>query len=135
VIDNRGIAAGVADVSGDTFEATIWDRDGTPRGLGFLREGNFSQVFGTNGAGDYAGVANISPFGEVPRAFAVHAGQPMVELPPLADATDASSIAHGVDRSGHAAGASTDARNRQRPTLWRCAIDPRPAPQSDSRGT
>ena len=127
VIDNRSVAAGWADTSDGPTEAAVWDRDGA-HGLGFLRDGDLSQVLGTDGAGAYAGASNLSTGGDSFRGFAVRAGEPMVELPPLGTATPgAFSIAHGVDRTGDAAGASTDALGRNRPTLWRCALQTTPS--------
>jgi uncharacterized membrane protein len=127
-IDRRGISAGFADRADGATEATVWERDGTPHGLGFLRQGDFSRVLGTNGAGDYAGEANIAPGVAPSRGFAVHIGRPLRELPPLAELADATSGALGVDHEGNAAGVSTDALGRRRPTRWRCAVDRRRAP-------
>jgi uncharacterized membrane protein len=132
VLDDRGVAAGIADLDANgTSEATLWDPTAAPQGLGFFPGANFSWILGTNGQGDYTGIASLSPTDPFPHVFVAHAGGPLLALPPLSgDYAANPSIAHGIDRCGDVAGASTATDGDAHATLWRRAFDQafRPVP-------
>ncbi len=139
VLDNRGVAAGTADVdSNGTSEATLWGPSGAAHGLGFFAGSNFSWVLGTNGLGDYTGIASLSPNDPLPHVFVAHAGGPLLALPLLSgDYSTNPSIAHGIDRQGDVVGASNTASGDAHATLWRHAFDQafRPTPPALSSRT
>jgi uncharacterized membrane protein len=119
VLDDRGIAAGIADLSRDRSEATIWDRDGRARALGFFPGGDFSWVLGTDGRGDYTGIADLSPTDPNEHVFVARDHGPLLTLPPLAGSVpDTNTVAHGFDLSGDVAGASETPSGKARATLW-----------------
>jgi probable HAF family extracellular repeat protein len=132
VLDDRGVAGGIADVdTNGTSEAALWGPTATVRGLGFFPGGNFSWILGTNGLGDYTGIASLSATDPFPHVFVAHAGGPLLALPPLSgDYSTNPSIAHGIDRQGDVAGASPTANDNAHATLWIRAFDQafRPAP-------
>jgi hypothetical protein len=60
VIDDRGIAAGIADLDlNGTSEGALWGPSGATHGLGFFPGADFSWILGTNGLGDYTGIASL----------------------------------------------------------------------------
>jgi probable HAF family extracellular repeat protein len=132
VLDDRGVAGGIADVDANgTSEAALWGPTAAPRGLGFFPGGNFSWILGTNGLGDYTGIASLSAADPFPHVFVAHAGGPLLALPPLSgDYSKTPSTAHGIDRRGDVAGASTTANGDAHATLWIHAFDEafRPSP-------
>jgi uncharacterized membrane protein len=125
VIDDHGVAAGIADVDATgTSEATLWRMRGAPSGLGFFSGGNFSWVLGTNGQGDYTGIASLSPTDPFPHVFVAHTGGPLLALPLLSgDYASNPSIAHGIDRHGDVVGASNVADGHAHATLWLRAFE------------
>jgi probable HAF family extracellular repeat protein len=136
VLDDRGIAAGIADLDANgTSEATLWDRAAAAHGLGFFPGANFSWILGTNGHGDYTGIASLSPTDPLPHVFVAHTGGPLLALPPLSgDYAATPSIAHGIDRHDDVAGASPTSDGDAHATLWLHAFDqafpPAPAAQT-----
>lgn len=139
VLDDRGVAAGIADLDASgTSEATLWGLTAAAHGLGFFPGGNFSWILGTNGQGDYTGIASLSPTDPFPHVFVAHTGGPLLALPPLSgDYAANPSIAHGIDRHGDVAGASTASDGDAHATLWLRAFDlafrPAPAAQTSRR--
>jgi uncharacterized membrane protein len=125
VIDDRGIAAGIADVDfNGTSEGALWAPSGATHGLGFFPGGNFSWILGTNGLGDYTGIASLSAEDPFPHVFVAHAGGPLLALPLLSgDYSTNPSIAHGIDGRGDVAGASNIATGNAHATLWLNAFD------------
>lgn len=84
VLDDGGIAAGIADLdANETSKANLWGPTAAAHGLGFFPGGNFSWILGTNGHGDYTGIASLSPTDPLVHVFVAHTGGPLVALPPL----------------------------------------------------
>jgi hypothetical protein len=139
VLDDRGIAAGIADLDANgTSEATLWGPTAAAHGLGFFPGANFSWILGTNGHGDYTGIASLSPTDPLPHVFIAHAGGPLLALPPLSgDYATTPSIAHGIDRHDDVAGASPTPDGDAHATLWLRAFDqafqPSPAAHTSRR--
>jgi len=139
VLDDRGVAAGIADLDANGIsEATLWGPTAAAHGLGFFPGGNFSWILGTNGQGDYTGIALLSPTNPLPHVFVAHTGGPLLALPPLSgDYSTNPSIAHGIDRHGDVAGASPASDGDAHATLWLRAFDqafrPAPAAQTSRR--
>jgi uncharacterized membrane protein len=132
VLNDHGVAAGIADVDANgTSEATLLGPTGTAHGLGFFPGGNFSWILGTNGLGDYTGIASLSPTDPFPHVFVAHAGGPLLALPLLSgDYSTNPSIAHGIDRQGDVAGASNTLNGDAHATLWPHAFDQAFRPQT-----
>jgi uncharacterized membrane protein len=137
VIDDRGVAAGIADVDlNGTSEAVRWGPRGAALGLGFFPGGNFSWILGTNGLGDYTGIASLSPGDPFPHVFVAHAGGPLLALPLLSgDYSTNPSIAHGIDHRGDVAGASNIATGKAHATLWLHAFDQAFRPEPTAHAT
>lgn len=115
----HGVTAGFSFLPGDRTEATIWDRHGRPRSLGFLGGGDNSSILGTDGAGTWVGVGNTEP-GGIEHALITRGHGPLRMLPALSG-PDGRTAARDIDDHGNVVGISSVTEEVGHATLWTCA--------------
>src|SRR4051794_15695414 len=104
-IGQRGDVAGVSPPTPTDVgpQATLWDRSGRPRALGFLAGGEASTLIATDGHGGYGGFSTISPDPISQRPVVTRAGGPLMMLPGLPDTIGRAAV-RGMDGEGNAVG-------------------------------
>jgi uncharacterized membrane protein len=116
---SHGETGGFSFLPDDRTEATIWDRHGRPRPLGFLGGGDSSSILGTDGAGTWVGVGNSTP-GGIERALITRGHGPLRTLQAISG-PDGRSAARDINGEGHVVGISSVTEDVGHATLWTCA--------------
>ncbi len=126
VVDNQRRAAGLSDFGGNPgAQATLWHRGGS-RSLGVFGSSDFSFALGTNGQGDYVGIATYFAGEESEHVFLTSAASNglLRTLMPLSGNPADSSKAHAVSSGNVAVGGSSMTESGDvHATVWTCAFD------------